>query len=121
PPAGSPAYLRGRIQPPRVLDLPGWRVWLAYRGGVPAGAAYTYHDGASLGVYQVGTLPEHPGHRVAPALTLPILRASPADLVTLTATAQGRPLYAELGFDMSSQAIWWWPGHTGDDSGGGLR
>jgi GNAT superfamily N-acetyltransferase len=121
PPAGSPTMSRGRIQPPRVLDLPGWRVWLAYRGGVPAGAAYTYHDGASLGVYQVGTLPEHRGHGVARALMIAILRAYPGEVATLTATDQGRPLYAELGFGVSSRAVWWWPSHTGDDSGGGLR
>jgi len=121
PPAGSPAQLRGRIQPTRVLDLPGWRVWLAYRSGIPAGAAYTYHDGSSLGVYQVGTLPEHRGHGVARALMAAILTAYPADVVTLTATDQGRPLYEDLGFEVSSRAIWWWPGHTGDDSGEGLR
>ena len=121
PPAGSPAQLRGRIQPARVLDLPGWRVWLAYRGGIPAGAAYTYHDGSSLGVYQVGTLPEHRGNGVARALMAAILKAYPADVVTLTATDQGRPLYDELGFEVTTRAIWWWPSHTGDDSGEGLR
>jgi GNAT superfamily N-acetyltransferase len=121
PPPGEPAYLRGRIQPLRVLDLSGWQVWLAYRGGVPAGAAYTYHDGASLGVYQVGTLPEHRGHGVARGIMLAILRVHPDDVITLTATDQGRPLYTGLGFDVSSRAIWWWPSHTGDDSDRGLR
>src|SRR5439155_24904846 len=121
PPAGSPTNLRGRVQPVRVLDLHGWRVWLAHRGGVPAGAAYTYHDGSSLGIYQVGTLPEHRGNGVARAIMLAILRTSRTDVVTLTATDQGRSLYAALGFEVSSSAIWWWPSHTGDDSGGGLR
>jgi GNAT superfamily N-acetyltransferase len=119
PPTGRDP--RGRIQPARVLGIAGWRVWLGYRDGVPAGAAYTYHDGSSLGVYQVGTLPEHRGQGVARAIVSTIVRAYPDDVVTLTATDQGRPLYDSLGFHSSSGAVWWRPNHTGDDSGEGLR
>ena len=50
-----------------------------------------------------------------------ILTAYPEELVTLTATDQGRPLYDELGFHALSGAVWWRPNHTGDDSDGGLR
>lgn len=121
PPPGMPADLRGRIQPVRVLGIPGWRVWLGYRDRVPAGAAYTYHDGLSLGVYQVGTLPEHRGHGVARAIMSAILRAYPDEVLTLSATDQGRPLYTGLGFDVSSEAVWWRPIRSGDDSGQGLR
>jgi GNAT superfamily N-acetyltransferase len=121
PPPRSVLDIEGRVQPPRVLDIPGWRVWLAYRDDVPAGAAYTFHDGTSLGVYQVATLPEHRGHGVARAIMGAILRAYPTDIVTLSATDQGRPLYAELDFVALSAAIWWQPSRTGDDIGGGLR
>jgi GNAT superfamily N-acetyltransferase len=121
PPAPTREDPRGRVQPARVLGIGGWRVWLGYRDGVPAGAAYTYHDGASVGVYQVGTLPEHRGHRVARAIVSAIVRAYPGEAVTLTATDQGRPLYEALGFDPVSSAIWWRPNHTGDDRGEGLR
>jgi GNAT superfamily N-acetyltransferase len=121
PPPTPPTYLRGRIQPARVLELPGWRVWLGYRDGVPAGAAYTYHDGASLGVYQVSALPEHRGHGIGRALMDAILRAHSDDVVTLSATDQGRRLYNALDFHVCSEAVWWWPNPTGDDSGEGLR
>jgi GNAT superfamily N-acetyltransferase len=121
PPPAPPVYLRGRIQPVRVLEIPGWRVWLAYRDGVPAGAAYTFHDGASLGVYQVGALPEHRGHGVGRAIMAAILHAYPDDVMTLSATDRGRPLYDALGFDVSSEAIWWRPNRTGDDSDETLR
>jgi len=121
PPASAGGDLRGRIQPARVLAIPGWRLWLGYRGGVPAGAAYTYHDGTSVGVYQVGTLPEHRGHGVARAIVSAILRAYPSDTVSLTATDKGRPLYEGLGFKPVSAAVWWRPNHTGDDRGQGLR
>jgi len=121
PPPSTGVDPQGRIQPPRVLRIDGWQVWLGYRGGVPAGAAYTFHDGSSLGVYQVGTLPEHRGYGVARAIMAAILRAYPEELVTLTATDHGRPLYDALGFDALSEAIWWRPSHTGDDSDEGLR
>ncbi len=121
PPSSTPSDPRGRIQPPRVLGIPGWRVWLARREGVPAGAAYTYHDGTSLGVYQVSTLPEHRGHGVARALLTEIVRAYPDVPVNLSATEQGRPLYSAMGFAALSEAQWWRPSHTGDDIGGVLR
>ena len=121
PPPSTGEDPRGRIQPARVLEIPGWRLWLGYRGGVPAGTAYTYHDGTSLGVYQVGTLSEHRGHGVARAIVSAIVRAHPGDTISLTATDQGRPLYEELGFEPVSAAVWWRPNHTGDDSGQVLR
>lgn len=101
--------MRGRIQPPRVLGLKGWCVWLAHRSGVPAGAAYTFHDGESVGVYQVATLPEHRGNGVARALMAAVLRRYPDVEVTLSATEQGRPLYEQLGFHAVDNAIWWIP------------
>jgi GNAT superfamily N-acetyltransferase len=116
PPAAGARERGGRSQPPGVLDIPGWRVWLGYRSCVPAGAAYTYHDGTSVGVYQVATLPEHRGHGVARAVLGAILDAYPDVPVTLTATEQGRPLYEEFGFETLSEAVWWVPGHRGDDS-----
>jgi GNAT superfamily N-acetyltransferase len=121
PPASTLGDPHGRIQPTRVLGIPGWRVWLARREGVPAGAAYTYHDGTSLGVYQVATLPEHRGHGVARTLMAEILRAYPGAPVNLSATEQGRPLYTTMGFGVLSEARWWRPVHTGDDIGGVLR
>jgi len=73
PPARVDAEMSGRIQPPRVLGIDGWCVWLTHRSGVPAGAAYTYHDGESVGVYQVATLPEHRGNGVARATMAAVL------------------------------------------------
>jgi GNAT superfamily N-acetyltransferase len=121
PPPSTPDDPRGRIQPPRVLGIPGWRVWLARREGVPAGAAYTYRDRTSLGVYQVSTLPEHRGHGVGRALMTEILRAHPDVPVNLSATEPGRSLYSTLGFVVLSEARWWRPSHTGDDIGEVLR
>jgi GNAT superfamily N-acetyltransferase len=121
PPGGDGAQAPGRSQPVDVLGIPGWRVWLGCRDGVPAGATYTYHDGTSVGVYQVATLPEHRGNGVARALMNAVLAEYPDVPVMLTATEQGRPLYEKLGFRTLSEAVWWTPVHTGDDSGPPLR
>ncbi|HEY2675000.1 MAG TPA: GNAT family N-acetyltransferase [Rugosimonospora sp.] len=109
PPARVELDMIGRTMPARVLDIPGWQVWLGRRSDVPAGGAYTYHDGTSLGVYQVATLPEHRAHGVARSLMENILAAHPDVAVTLTATEQGRPLYESLGFRVISEAVWWVP------------
>jgi GNAT superfamily N-acetyltransferase len=110
----------GRVQPVCVLDIPGWQVWLGYREDVPACAAYSFHDGTSVGLYTVATLPEHRGRGLARALCSAILRAYPDSPTNLTATDRGRPLYEELGFAAVSRAVWWMPVPSGDDSGSAL-
>jgi GNAT superfamily N-acetyltransferase len=125
PPARVVEKMRGLIQPVRVLRIPGWQVWLAHRSGVPAGAAYSYFDGTSVGLYQLATLPEHRGHGVASATMSALFARYPGVPVTLTATDQGLPLYQRLGFRTVSTAIWWIPGPTpapsGDDMASPLR
>jgi GNAT superfamily N-acetyltransferase len=109
PPARVVPAMRGRIQPSRVLGIKGWCVWLAHRSGVPAGAAYTFHDGESVGVYQVATLPEHRGNGVARALMAAVLHRYPDVEITLSATEQGRVLYEHMDFHPVDTAIWWIP------------
>jgi GNAT superfamily N-acetyltransferase len=118
PPARVEKDMLGRTLPLRVLDVPGWQVWLGRRSEVPAGAAFTFHDGRSVGVYQVATLPEHRGHGVARAMMERIVADHSDVPITLTATDQGRPLYERLGFRVVSEAVWWVPASTGGPSGG---
>ena len=117
PPRIEPDML-GRTQPVRVLGIEGWQVWLGRRADVPAGAACTFHDGTSLGIYQVATLPEHRGDGVARAIVEAALADHPNVPVTLTSTEQGRPLYEHLGFRTVSEAVWWIPASTHAPSGG---
>ena len=117
PPARVDPMMRGRIQPPRVLGIEGWCVWLTHRSGVPAGAAFTYHDGQSVGVYQVATLPEHRGNGVARATMAAVLDRYHDVPITLTATDYGRPLYERLGFRIVDAAVWWIPRIHADPNG----
>ncbi len=93
--------------PPLVLAVPGWRAWLAFRGGEPAAACCTYDDGAALGVYWLATLPQHRSHGLGRAVMSAALTASPGRPVALVATTAGEPLYSALGFQVVSEAAWY--------------
>ena len=99
-------YVRGRALPPRLLDQPGWRVWLAYRHARPAAAAYTYDDGTAVGVYWLATLPEHRSAGLGRAVMTTAVAAYPSRAFTLVATEAGRPLYESLGFRAVATATW---------------
>lgn len=96
-----------RLLPTRVLQLPGWAVWLAYRGDAPAGACYTFDDGAAVGIYSMATLAAHRGVGVGKALLASVLHARPDRAATLVATAAGAGLYAALGFTAVGVAAWY--------------
>jgi GNAT superfamily N-acetyltransferase len=91
-------WVAGWTLPPRVLELPGWQVWLACRDGVPAAAGYTFNDGAACGVYWIATLPEHRSAGLGRAVLTAMLAAQPARTATLVATDSGAPLYTNMGF-----------------------
>jgi GNAT superfamily N-acetyltransferase len=97
----------GAALAPRVLDLRGWRVWLARQHGVPAAAGYTYDDGRAVGIYWLTTLPDHRGTGLGQALMTVMLAAHPRRVATLVATPVARRLYERLGFGAASSAAWY--------------
>jgi GNAT superfamily N-acetyltransferase len=97
---------RGDALPPRLLDTPGWDVWLAYRDNQPAAAGYTYDDGRAVGVYWLATLPDHRSAGMGRAVLATALARRPDRPWTLVATDAGRPLYESLGFTTVSTAVW---------------
>jgi GNAT superfamily N-acetyltransferase len=99
-------YVRAAALPPRLLDLPEWRVWLAYRNARPAAAAYTYDDGTAVGVYWLATLPGHRSAGLGRAIMTTAIAAYPSRAFTLVATDAGRPLYESLGFRAVGTSTW---------------
>jgi GNAT superfamily N-acetyltransferase len=105
----------GAALPARLLDTPGWDVWLAVRDGQSAAAGYTYVDGRAVGVYWLATLPGHRSAGLGRALLANALSAThsaahsarPGLPATLVATEAGRPLYESLGFTTVSTAVWY--------------
>lgn len=92
---------------------PAVQLYLAYWAGQPVSALTTLRDGNTVGVYHVTTRPGYrrrglAGHLVA--LALDEARAAGADLATLTATPEARPLYESLGFRACGWMEQWIPG-----------
>jgi GNAT superfamily N-acetyltransferase len=100
-------FLPGRMLPAEALAAPGWRAWLAYRGGEPAAACCTYDDGAALGVYWLATLPGYRSLGLGRAVMAAALGAYAARPAVLVATAAGAPLYSSLGFAAVAEATWY--------------
>lgn len=92
---------------PEVLRVPGWKTWLARRDGVPAAAAVSYDDGASLGVYWLATLPSHRSVGLGAAVMTSILASRPDLPSVLVATKPGLPLYERLGYRTICEGHWY--------------
>ncbi|MFC1419211.1 GNAT family N-acetyltransferase [Streptacidiphilus cavernicola] len=102
---------RGRMFPASLDALEGRRLWLARRGGEPAGGCVSWDDGAAVGIYWVAVLERHRSYGVARAVLTEALRAHPDRAATLTATLLGEPLYRRLGFVEQGVTTWWrYPG-----------
>lgn len=85
---------------PGLLDEP---VACAYdRSGQAVSVAFD--DGATLGVYLVGTAPAARGRRLGTAVTAASLGALAPRPALLTATTMGRPVYERLDFRVVGRA-----------------
>lgn len=84
----------------RLLDEP---VAVAYDRGLQA-VSLAFDDGASIGVYLVGTATAARGRGLGAAVTAACLAALPPRPALLTATTMGRPVYERLGFHAVGRA-----------------
>lgn len=108
-------YRPGAMLPPGLLGSSRITVFLASRGGEPAGgciALLADGDGATPGathggIYSLATLPGHRSRGVGRALMHAALRHLGARPVTLVATTEGLPLYRSLGFRTVGHSTWW--------------
>jgi len=100
-------YRPGRSIPPLVLNVPGWRTWLAYDAGEPAAACCTFDDGYAVGIYWLATLLGHRSRGLGRAVMTAALNHNPGLPAVLVATAAGEPLYVSLGFRSVSTAAWY--------------
>ncbi|HEY7780229.1 MAG TPA: GNAT family N-acetyltransferase [Ktedonobacterales bacterium] len=107
---------------------PAFQLYLARWAGQPVSALAVLRDRTTAGIYHVATRPGYrrrglAGHLLA--LALRDARAAGADLATLTATPEARPLYESLGFRACGWIEQWIPGpdlmNDLHDSGHGRR
>jgi ribosomal protein S18 acetylase RimI-like enzyme len=98
---GAPADLFGTTMGGPVLDLPGFRGYLARTPEGPVGTALgTLKDGA-LTVFNIAVVPDVRGHGIGRALTEAVLidgLIEGAQVASLQSSPMGRPLYASMGF-----------------------
>jgi GNAT superfamily N-acetyltransferase len=92
---------------------PVFQLYLARLAGQPVSALAVLRDRTIAGIYHVATRPGYrrrglAGHLLA--LALRDARAAGANLATLTATPEARPLYESLGFRACGWMEQWIPG-----------
>jgi GNAT superfamily N-acetyltransferase len=109
---GTRRAVAERLLGPTMLDVAGVRLYLATRDGEPVGMAWTsLHEGA-IGVFGVGTPPEHRRQGIGTTVTsFAVHGAAGADLAWLQPTGMGRPLYESMGFaTVDEWQVWVRPG-----------
>jgi ribosomal protein S18 acetylase RimI-like enzyme len=100
-------FRRGAMLPPGLLGSHRISVFLALRGGEPAGGCITLSADGDGGIYSLATLPGHRSRGVGRALMHAGLRHLAPSPVTLVATRDGVPLYRSLGFRTVGHSTWW--------------
>ncbi len=98
---GIPDHMSRIVLPPGVPLSPLLRFYVAYREGVPVGSAALCEAAGLAGIYNVATRPEYRRTGIATALMRHVLqdaRERGLQTCVLQSSADGRPLYARLGF-----------------------
>lgn len=98
---GMPREIATRLVTERTIADPAFAVLLGRVGGEPVSTAILSVTGRTAGVYTVGTPPEHRRRGYGAALTWAVVeegRRRGCDHAALQASADGRPVYAAMGF-----------------------
>lgn len=91
---------------------PDNRFYIAYADGQPAGTTHVLRDGATAGIYAVGTLKAYRKRGVATTLLARAVRDAldaGCDVIALRTLAGGDAmrLYTLLGFDIAHESVLW--------------
>ncbi len=98
---GFAQEIAGQVVTPALLGRPGIRVYVGYVDGQPVTTGLGFRTGATMGVYNIATVPSHRRRGYGEAMTRRILGDGVADGCTvaiLQASDMGRPIYERLGF-----------------------
>jgi ribosomal protein S18 acetylase RimI-like enzyme len=97
-----PAEMLAPFFVPEFATATGFVVYLGRRNGEPVTTATSWIADGAVGIFNVGTPPEHRGHGYAAEVTAHAVReglASGAELAWLQASPRARQLYERLGFE----------------------
>lgn len=98
---GMPAAIAHRLVNEQTVTDPTVGVVIGHVGGVPVSTALVCVSGATAGVYNVATPPEHQREGYGAALTWAAIAEGQrrgCDHAILQASAAGRPVYEAMGF-----------------------
>lgn len=112
---GLPLESVTRVNGPMLLDGPGLDIFLARQAGSPVSTVQSTRAGTTVGIWIMGTPPEHQRKGAGRALLDHVIsyhHARGAKLFYLLATEAGRPLYERVGFSTDSEAVVWVAGHS---------
>lgn len=97
----------GAFHPPTILDDSRMALWLGRVDGKPVGAAMGYRTESAVGIFGVTTIASARRRGYGGALTRAAALAETGLPSVLASSAEGRSLYASLGFEEVGQlAIW---------------
>jgi GNAT superfamily N-acetyltransferase len=108
--AGDQPYPAGEL--PAAGGVDGLEGWVMIQGEVAIAGAWTFRNGADVGVYALGTAPAWRRRGIGTALMLHVLadaRRHGARTASLQSTAMGEPLYSGLGFRAVGRYEEWIP------------
>jgi predicted GNAT family acetyltransferase len=109
---GTGRAVAERLLGPTMLSVPGVRLYLATWDGEAVGFAWTSVHERAVGVFGVGTVPEHRRRGIGTTVTSFAVHDAPdVDLAWLQPTGMGRPLYGSMGFEAVGEwQVWVRPG-----------
>ncbi len=100
---GVPVEVVEAFVAPRIAAQPGIAYYVGEVGGVPVVTGMGLGIDGRLGVWDIGTLPEHRGRGYGGAITAHIVRegfAAGAEWCWLQSSPAGQHVYAALGFEV---------------------
>ena len=117
---GLPLASIVRVNGPMLLDGPGVDLFLARQAGRPVSTVQSTRAGAIVGIWCMGTPPEHQRKGAGRALLDYVISyhyVRGARLFYLLATESGKPLYERVGFRTATAGAVWVAGHSTQVSG----
>lgn len=100
---------------PPLLDAPGLSLFVARKNGEAISTVSTTRAGATVGIWTMGTPPEHQRQGAGYATLAAAIhhhRVRGAKLFYLIATEAGQPLYQKVGFQTIAELAVWVRGHS---------
>jgi GNAT superfamily N-acetyltransferase len=113
--AMDPVWVGRTFAAPSLLDAPGMAFHVAYRAEMPMSAVCTSGAGSTAGIWTMSTPPDRQRQGAGRAVLLAAMHdhvKRGVETFYLIATAAGKPLYDDLGFETVDELSIWLAGDS---------